>query len=179
MEHPFVDEQQMAQQYMDQQRAKQQYVDQQKKRQEKTKSIVRVAVLVLVVAGGLWWFSGSPAKAYGVWRVVGSAGLDGSRAGMGEISTDATGMGSFFEFDETSCTMYVVFGGRAWSRTGNSEWMSRRGKLYCKAPGAGGSKLVITVVDDDTLIIGNTGNGITLTRCSPSEAEAVKAAAGE
>ena len=183
--------QDMAQYYVNQQnqqRANQQYMDQQCKTRQNKKLMAGAVVLGAIAVAGVWWFSGSPAKAYGVWRVVGSADMNAAQARMAEAVMDKMGVEMYFEFEEHVCTVHIFAGDQAVSRTSKCEWQPRRGKLYCKEPD-GKSGIVFTVVDDNTLIVETLAvedrssrsktAGMKLTRSSRAEVEAAKEAAGE
>jgi len=177
-------QQDRAQFYIDQQeqqRAEQQHLEQQRRSQQRTKHMVRAVILFVVVGvGGVWWFSGSPDKAYGVWRVVGPADMSPAEARMAESVMGQIGMGMYFGVDQTSLTLHVVTDKGTLSNTGTCEWTARRGKLYCKTSGCADEEYVVTVVDDDTITLtdpdSRKGKGMMLTRASLSDVQATKKA---
>jgi len=146
--------------------------------------VVVVAVALGLVVAGAYWFSGSPTKAYGVWRVVGPANIDDAQAKMAQNVMSEMGVGMFFEFAATSCTVHAATAERAVSNTGKWEWTARAcgGKLYCRDRG-GKSEIIITVVDHNTLILespdSRAKHGMKLKRSSASELEAAMQDAGQ
>jgi hypothetical protein len=167
----YIDQQQ------DQQRANQQLMDQQRRARQKNKHITCATILVVAIVGGLWWFSGSPGKAYGVWRVVGPSDMSPSEARMAASVMDQIGVGMYFEFSEKSFTLHVVSDEGTLSNTEKCEWTARRGKLYYKGLGCK-DEYVITIVDDNTMTLmdpdSRRGKGMMLTRAALSDVKATK-----